>query len=381
VASASVRVCLYEKGLAGAFRTFVERAWPVHGGTTHVEDARSGGRRAAEESPAFLFVKDGEVIGHIATLPVRLWCWGETSRAYWVVGFMVLPEYRKGPVGPLIIKKVNETLDCAMTLHVEEAALRVFKGLGWAHIGVIPQYVRVLNAYRLLSSVRLGGLGFISAGVRPWSSALEWAIGRRAPRLILALLLSAVFGVRRVKAAFRRPELERTEVGEEAAFDDSYDALWEKVRDRYGAAVVRDRQHLEGQYGERVRGYRLLACRRRGELQGYCILKLRRFESDPRMGNTRLGTIVDCLFDPSSRGVLQLLIDAAADVCRRERVDALFCTASHAAVGRALSENGFVRIPGNLNFAIHDPGGRVPKDMSVDAWHVMRGDSDADENF
>ena len=318
---------------------------------------------------------------HIATQPVRLWCSGETSTAYWVVGFMVHPEYRKGPIGPLIIKKVNETLDCAMTLHVEEAALRVFKGLGWSHIGVIPQYVRVLNAYRLLSSVRLAGMSFIRAGVRPWSSALEWAIGYRPVRLIVALLLSAAFGVRSLRATFRRSELEQTEVGEEAAFDDSYDALWEKVRNRYEAAVVRDRQHLECQYGERVRGYRLVACRHRGELQGYCILKFRRFESDPRMGNTRLGTIVDCLFDPSSRGVLQLLIDAAADVCRRERVDALFCTASHAAVGGVLLENGFVRIPGTLNFAIHDRVGRVPKDMSVNAWHVMRGDADADENF
>ena len=76
-----------------------------------------------------------------------------------------------------------------------------------------------------------------------------------------------------------------------------------------------------------------------------------------------------------------MLIDAAADVCRRERVDALFCTASHAAVGGVLLENGFVRIPGTLNFAIHDRVGRVPKDMSVNAWHVMRGDADADENF
>ena len=102
----------------------------------------------------------------MATAPVRLAVKGRVLDAAWAVGLVVLPEHRNGPVAPLLVKKLNEAMDIGLTLHVEEAALRVFKGVGWHHLGVLPQYVRVLNAR-----------AFVRAFARPGSSSCR--AGRR----------------------------------------------------------------------------------------------------------------------------------------------------------------------------------------------------------
>ena len=87
----------------------------------------------------------------------------ERFPAHWVVGLMVLPEFRNGLVGPQLIKKVNESLSFAMTLHVEDAVSRIVKGLKWTHLGTIPQYIHVLNGRRLADQLQLERLDFLSS--------------------------------------------------------------------------------------------------------------------------------------------------------------------------------------------------------------------------
>jgi len=78
---------------------------------------------------------------------------------------------------------------------------------------------------------------------------------------------------------------------------------------------------------------------------------------------------------------LQPLLAAAAKLCRKERAAAIFCTVSFGPLQRLLALNGFMKIPGNLNFACHDRTDFIPPDLSLSSWHLMRGDSDADANF
>src|SRR5688572_19514748 len=128
---------LYEPELADACDRFTRRVWPRP--DDRDQTGRSGG--AGAPSPRVLFLKGGEVIGHVATVPVRLAVAGRLVDASWAVGLMVVPEHRRGPVAPLMLKKLNESIDIGLTLHVDEAALRVFKGVRWRHLGVVPQYV------------------------------------------------------------------------------------------------------------------------------------------------------------------------------------------------------------------------------------------------
>ncbi len=386
MAKDDVTVCLYHDGLAGPLTTFAKRVWPADAISTPKEDiagqALTGrGKVNGHKSPTFLFLKDEEVIGHITTLPVRLNCNSRLTRGYWVVGFMVLPQYRNGPIGPLLIKKVNQTLALTMTLHVEDTVLRIFKGLGWHHLGVIPQYVLVLKAFRLLSSVRLSQMGFLRKYGLCGPSRMARIVSQRLPCLLLALLCTSASRALSFGTALLKPARASGAVTEEEEFDPGYDALWEKVGGKFDALVVRDRTYLEARYGRPIKNYRLLAHRHEGALLAYCILKVKQFNDDSRMGSAKVGSIIDCLFDPEDPRGLHALLTAAVDLFKREQVDVIVCTASHFKVQRLLWLNGFVKVPGSLNFAYHDKADSIRAGLGLASWHLMRGDSDADGNF
>jgi hypothetical protein len=178
-----------------------------------------------------------------------------------------------------------------------------------------------------------------------------------------------------------RPRRRRAEVREEQDFDGSYDELWDAVSGRFGACLARDRKRLQTRFGRSPGRYRVLACREDGRLLAYCIVKMKQFSNDPRMGNMKVGTIVDCLFDPGASTPLQRLLDAALEMCVRESAHAVLCSASHSIVRQLLRCNGFFAIPGNLNFAYHNRTNVPLQDIPLESWHLMRGDSDADQNF
>jgi len=326
-------------------------------------------------------MKGQQVIGHIATLPVQLHSRSGIHPAHWVVGFTVLPEYRNGVVGPLLIKKVNETLNCALTLHVEEGPLRIFRGLGWNYAGVIPQYVRPLKPYSFLKNLNLAQLSFVRHQSQRSAAFLSKWLSRPITRWALLLILSGVLRIVSIAAPLRRPPSGSGAVREETEFDSAYDALWQKVAHKYSVLAVRDRSYLHNRYGRRTSGYRILAHRASDELIGFCVIKVKQFSNDPRMGCMRVGSIVDCLFDPEKLDALQSLLAGAIRFFVEETVDAVFCTASYPPLQKILLLNGFIKIPGNLNFAYFDGKNHLRSDASLDSWHLMRGDSDADANF
>lgn len=375
---------MYGEHLASAFHEFCRVIWP---GTSResvspqgIPDSRPDtGQPSPPDAPTFVFLKDEKIVGHVTTIPVQLSIPSGVKAAHWVVGFMVLPEYRNGLVGPLLIKKVNRELDCAMSLHVELPVLRILTGLKWVHKGMLPQYLRVMNAGGVVGNIQPSTVEAVTAGgkgffLRPYLSSrfVRW-IGSAG----LALGQRLWWGMN----CLARSKPIQADLQWEEAFDDSYTLLWQSVAGQFGAALVRDRAALESRYGGKIERYRLLTCRRNGKLLGYCIVKLKQFANDRRMGNIKLGTIVDCLYDSRGPFVLHGLVAHVAQWARQEGVDALLCTASLTSLRQGLLRNGFFRIPGNLNFAYHSRSPSELEKISLDAWHLMRGDSDADQNF
>ena len=365
MARGSYAVRLYEPELAEACDRFIQRVWPT-------SEDRGGGD--SNGPPRVLFLKEQEVIGHVATAPVRLAVGGQLHDASWAVGLIVLPEHRNGPVAPLVVKKLNEAVGIGLTLHVEEAALRVFKGVGWRHLGVVPQYVRVLNARAFVRTFARRGGQFLT-GRRGWL----WAVVGRVSGPVAALV-AAAFAVHASAGALGRRRLPGVTVAAEQTFDASYSELAERVKNKVGVWVFRDERYLAARYGRRMSAYRLLACRRQGRLLGYALVKIRQFSNDARMGDTRMGTLVDCVADPDESAVLDTLLASVVALGRRERLDVLFCTASLRVLGERLRRHGFVAMAGTLNAAYHDRTGALAGDPPLDTWHLMRGDSDADAN-
>jgi hypothetical protein len=374
----AARVAIYDPSMAEAFDRFRRAVWPGSGRSEQGTAERQGPR---PDAPTFVFVKGDNVVGHVATIPVQLAASGRTVAAHWIVGFMVLPEHRNGLVGPLLIKEVNRTLDCALSLFVEPPVLRILTGLKWAHRGTVPQYLRVLDASGVGRHLRLSalkGLG-LRAG-RPAGAAPSGFIEPLARRLLgwgLALAQVARLGLTLASRLGAAPMAAR----EERGFDQSYDQLWQAVGGRSGACLARDCAYLQRRFGDRPDRYRVLACRQDGRLIGYCVVKVKQFTDDPRMGGMKVGTIVDCLFDPDSPAVFHSLVSGALRIFRQDEVHAVLCTASHASVRRLLRANGFFAIPGNLNFAFHNRTNLPLQDTPLESWHLMRGDSDADQNF
>jgi hypothetical protein len=379
-------VSLYHNGLASSLQRFTEYVWPSKSHTRKGSVEEPSGisperRNESDRSPTFLFTKNEEVIGHIGTLPVSIRNGNCQFLAHWIVGFMVLPAFRNGLAGPCLIKKVNETLDFAMTLHVEETVKRIVTGLGWTHLGVIPQYVHVLNGRRLINQVQMRHLSFLTNHQSVWSKALLHLSMQPYIHILIGLACWMVTNAWLLAMAVTRFRTRKATVVEEDHFDDSYDQLWQRIRGFFDATVVRDRTYLETKYGRRVSPLRLLACRYNGELQGFFMLKVKQFENDPRMGNAKVGTIVDCLFDPRNGRPLQSMVAGAIDVFKAEGVDVIFCTASHRLLRMVLRRNAFFEVPGTLNFAYYNPKRLLQHDIPLDAWHIMRGDSDAAANF
>jgi hypothetical protein len=382
----SARVCLYGDHLAGALQEFCRTVWPgSYRGTPSTRPLSEAGSTPAEANraatPTFLFLKDEKAVGHVATIPVRLSLPSGVVSAHWIVGFMVLPEYRNGLVGPLLIKEVNRALDCAMSLHVEPPVLRILTGLKWVHKGVLPQYLCLLNAGAVLENLRPSVVAAVKSGDGRGPSFLRSYLKNRYVRRIggIGLALAQQIWIGMTFPA--RPTQLRADIRREEALDDSYTDLWQSVAGQFGASLVRDRAALQARFGAKMERYRLLACRRDKELLGYCIVKVKSFSNDARMGNMKVGTIVDCLYDPREPSVLQSLLAEAVQLFRQEGAHVILCTASFKAIRQVLVRNGFFKIPGNLNFACHVRSPLALEEIPFEAWHLMRGDSDADQNF
>src|SRR5262249_20918896 len=206
-------VRFYEPELAGACARFVQRVWPRDTDRVPMDD------EAAPLPPRVLFLKEREVIGHVATVPVRLSIADRLCDASWAVGLVVLPEHRNGPVAPMIVKKLNEAVEIGLTLHVEEAALRVFTGMGWQHLGIIPQYVRVLKGQAFVRTFALRGRVMLTPGVaRVWSALTPVSS-------LVAALIALVFAGRAAAGALSHRRPRGATIASESVFDASYTEL------------------------------------------------------------------------------------------------------------------------------------------------------------
>ena len=375
----SYSVCLHEPSLESAFQDFHRKVWPSK--NLSAGDTPTNVHPGAVSSPVFLFLKSREIIGHLGTMPATVRNGQRTVGGHWIVGLMVLPEFRNGLVGPQLIKKVNDTLSFAMTLHVEESVSRIVKGLKWTHLGVIPQYVHVINGKRLAQQLRLDRIGFLAQdrGVLP--SVLRYLVKHPVTHAVTGIgasILRSAWLCAVTRKPGRSPDVT---VGAEGGFDATYDQLWEEVKDEFGALVVRDQAYLTAKYAKEQGAFRILAFRAQSRLRAFVIVKIRQFKDDERMGNARIATIIDCLFSPREDKPINWLLHEVRCMCEREEVDAIFCTASQRMLRQQLARHAYIEIPGSLRFAYFDRDHALDGPIPLNGWHIMRGDADAAANL
>lgn len=345
-----------------------------------LEAARANPAAPGADVPAVAYLRDGEVIGYLGTIPVKLWNGQVETAAHWLKGFMVLPEYQNGPVGFAVLKEMLKHVDVSGTMSVAAPARRLFKAVGFVECGVIPNYVSLLRAGRVARSIDIGNLGL---GL----PALLHGSARLAQKAGLAWAAGAIAGMGfRAWRALRGSSIGMfIDLSGSLPSRSALDELWAYARPNILAGAVRDGTFLSWRYAPRAGAmYEAVAVyERRNEKRLVAIAVVRRWSenSDHRLRGIKVATLADILFraDEPTAGVAALR--GAESIARRMGADAIVCSAAHPAITSALRRQAYLRLPGNVHLMLRDPTGAMGPPLPVDAWWLTRGDASSDEVF
>src|SRR5688572_26307900 len=107
-----------------ALTEFYREVWDRAATVSGVQQSRAAAaeRNIADPGaaiPTYLFMRGERALGHLTTIPLRLWLDQSDRAAHWLKGLMVLPEARNGPVGFLLLKSAIAELNPTLALVVE----------------------------------------------------------------------------------------------------------------------------------------------------------------------------------------------------------------------------------------------------------------------
>jgi len=181
-------------------------------------------------------------------------------------------------------------------------------------------YLRTTRARRVaLDTIAWSGAGFV--GLNVLHAALRLTAGRR----------------------FSSTATPVEEFGQWA------DALWERCRGRYAALAVRDAASMNVLSPREGWPHALrLRVENSGRIVGWALVKDSPMQGDPRFGDLRVGSIVDCLSDPADAGAV---VSAATSFLSKRGVDIIASNQSHPGWLRGFAENGYLVLPNRRLFA------------------------------
>ncbi len=366
---------------APALAEFFHLAWGSEGSADAVLASR---RTMAAENPVdpgtypptFLVMQGERIIGYCSSLPVRVWNGSAERGAYWAKGLMVLPEFRNGPIGFLVLKALTRALKIATSVTVASASKRLFGSLGYTDHGAMPNFILPLSLGRMLQQIdpSLLALGRLPS----WTpQAVAFAQSTR-----LAWLGGSVAGLGFGAARALRSRTSLTLDGPVHVQAAELDDLWQRARGGMGAGPVRDAGALIPRYGDgRHEDYVLGTVRERGTLLGLAIVRRPRAEGDARLKGIRMASLSDFVFDPSRTDVGIATLRVAAQLGRAVGGDAMLASASHQAVIDLLRSQLFLPIAGNIHFFLRDKSDAPVWPAALGEWWLTRGDGYSDETF
>jgi hypothetical protein len=390
-ASSRIVTALATEEHADAIAAFYREVWNPAATAASVA---AGIRRSAAQNvsapgqptPTALVFAGNRVVGYCGSIPQRLWNGVRERPAYWVKGLMVVPEYRNGPIGYLVVKELSRHLDCSTILTVAPAARRLFSALGYTDLGAVPNWTRPLRPSVMVERLDFDALGL--SGLPNWMGA-GVNVARRSGIAAVAAKLAGV-GMDAASALARLPAARLdTDLGAPARSE--LDELWITARKSLTASPVRDGEYLESRFGKRSdqdagdadedNPYTFITTRDRGRLLGVAIVRRPRETSDARLQGIRVATLSDVVFpiDRADAGLATL--GAIERVARADGADALTCMTSHPKLCVLLRRQGYLRLGGNVHFFLRDVSRSDRFRTDLEAWWLARGDGESDTSF
>ncbi|MEO8910761.1 MAG: hypothetical protein ABI408_11105 [Gemmatimonadaceae bacterium] len=340
-----------------------------------------------QPTPTALVLAGDRVVGYCGSIPQRLWDGVSERPAYWVKGLMVLPEYRNGPVGYLVVKELSRHLECSTILTVAPAARRLFSALGYTDLGAVTNWTRPLRPSVMVERLDFDALGlnrlpnWVSAGV---SAGRRTGIAGLTAKLA-GLGLDLATGLARLPTA----HLDTTGLGAPSRVE--LDELWTTARENLKASPVRDGTYMDSRFGnggdqgegEENGGnpYTFVTTRDRGRLVGVAVVRKPRATSDTRLKGIRVATVSELVFPIDRAGAGLATLGAIERVARAGGADALTCMTSHPILCGLLRRQGYLRLTGNVHFFLRDVSGSGRLRTDLGAWWLARGDGESDTSF
>lgn len=338
-------------------------------------DARENPASGNQPAPTFLVVVEGRCVGFVTTIPGMIWAGGKEIQGYWLKGLMVLPEYRNGPVGFLLLKEAIRHLHGYLFgMAVAPAARKLFQALKFADLGPVPNRLVPLAAGTIAHCLDLDALNI--SGLPGWVSPLIRLSRRtgldRVGGVTVGLIRSGYAGL----ASRGAGALETSCVGERWE-EAEVDRIWARMRETMPAGAVRDGAYLRWRYVRSDDQYEMVAARRSGQLAAIAALKRPRKEADPRLRGIKVATLSDLIYDPADEPAGLAALIGAERTAREIGAHALLAGATSPVLLRLLRRRGYVSIPGNVHFLVRTPSPDSPA-LSLKDWWVTRGDGESD---
>ncbi len=380
-----VEVAPVTDAVSDAVAGFISRVW---GGNVTGERVRAARAEAARlnpavpgaEVPAVVYLRDGEVVGYLGTIPVKFWNGRNETPGHWLKGFMVLPELQNGPVGFAVLQEMLRHVEVSGTMTVALPARRLFRAVGFVDCGALPNYVGLLRPGRVAASIDVAHLGLALPSWLDRSARLAQTVG-------LARVAGAVAGVAtQAWTALCGSSLRlSSDVSGMMPSRSELDDLWARSRPMILAGAVRDGSFLSWRYKARTGGlYEVASVRERagnGRLAAIAVVRRWTDNPDPRLRGIKVATLADILF-PADKPAAGLAALAAAErLARLMDADALLCSTAHSRLASVLRRRAYLRLPGNVHLMFRDPAGTTGFPPKIEEWWLMRGDANSDEAF
>ena len=378
--SRKIEIVVATPAHASMLHDFFRSVWPSESSALResgADDPRPSEAYRPEDALSIIAVESDRVIGYLGTLPLRLWDGRREQRGHWFKGFMVLPEFRNGPIGYGLVKEAVKHVPVGLVVTVQPASWRLFKAMGMSHLGALENRVRLLDSEHVLSAIDIGQLGL------PGLPAAAVRGVKVLQRLGVAKLAGATanIGLAGWSLAFgSRSRGVKTGVSTGIDYRE-YDTLWANARTTLNFSEVRDGEYVQSRYARTdASPYTLFEARDGVDLVGFAALRSPSRAADPRLSGLTVAILSDLLVSALRTDAMFSLLASVEKAAREVGADALVCSASHPKLLGALGARGYLRIPSTLQFLSRLPDGSRGT-ASVRDWWLLRSDGNADEGF
>lgn len=316
---------------------------------------------------------DGErVIGHVVSVPCRIWSHGIESPLYWNAGLHILEEYRGKRLGMVLPKLTTEKLSTITAFFVIEQQLKTHTKLGFTIPGKINDYIKILNVKNVAMKLDIGKMNQIPGIMRtllgPPGSFM---------RMPVSYGLSAVYGFYKLRGKPRKNEhMAGCSMKFVDTFDERVDLLWNRVKYSISCAQVRNSAYMNWQFNTRS-GWMKVVAERRGELLGYALCSGRVFEKGEKLSGLKVLSIIDMLWDFEKPDVLAGMLHWIENYAREGGCDAVICSVNHIQTEKILRRKSFFKLPGTAYFIFYTQNKSLRLSPDMRDWFLTRGDADA----